>query len=94
MTDSGIEAAEEREPGPGSAAGGVPGPVSVQAALEPLGRLGRTPVSGHVAVFEEVLTGLEAVLASVDEPAEPAEPAEFAKPVAEGRAASGVEVVR
>ncbi|ADG88726.1 hypothetical protein TBS_10250 [Thermobispora bispora] len=40
----------------------------IAAVLAPLERLGDTPVSGHVAIFEEVLAGLEAVLASVGEP--------------------------
>ncbi len=41
----------------------------VDAVMSPIDRLGDTPVAGHVAIFEEVLTGLEAVLASVDDPA-------------------------
>ncbi|GAA1303724.1 hypothetical protein Psi02_45380 [Planotetraspora silvatica] len=44
------------------AAGGV------ETALSPLGRLAEAPVSEHVGIFEDVLTGLEAVLTSVDEP--------------------------
>lgn len=36
---------------------------------ELLGRLDKLPVSEHVGVFEEVLTGLETALTSVDEPA-------------------------
>jgi hypothetical protein len=65
MTDSGTE--PPRPPEPIEGAGGV------EAALAPLERLGRAPVSEHVAVFEEVLTGLESVLASVDEPGPGAE---------------------
>ncbi|MCT9932834.1 hypothetical protein N5079_21750 [Planotetraspora sp. A-T 1434] len=42
--------------------------AGVEAALSLLGRLNETPVAEHVGVFEGVLTGLEAVLASVDEP--------------------------
>ncbi|MEZ0071228.1 hypothetical protein [Planotetraspora sp. GP83] len=49
--------------------GGRSGGTSVEAALSLLGRLDETPVFEHVGVFEGVLTGLEAVLASVDEPA-------------------------
>ncbi|MBP2703450.1 hypothetical protein JOL79_06520 [Microbispora sp. RL4-1S] len=62
MTESGATPA-----GPVTGAGGA------EAALAPLERLAATPVSGHVAVFEEVLSGLEAVLASVEEPASEAE---------------------
>ncbi|GIH69992.1 hypothetical protein [Sphaerimonospora thailandensis] len=41
----------------------------IDPAMSPIGRLGDTPVAGHVAIFEEVLTGLETVLASVDDQA-------------------------
>lgn len=37
----------------------------VRPALAPLGRLASLPVREHVAVFEQVLTGLEATLATV-----------------------------
>ena len=37
------------------------------AALGGLVRLGALPVSAHVDVFEEVFTGLEQTLASVDD---------------------------
>ncbi|GGO22921.1 hypothetical protein [Microbispora bryophytorum] len=57
MTDSGIAAGEHLASG----AGGV------QTVLSPLGRLAHTPVSDHVDVFEQVLAGLEAVLASVED---------------------------
>ncbi|MGW5263978.1 hypothetical protein ACWEQG_23665 [Microbispora sp. NPDC004025] len=57
MTDSGIAAGEHL-------ASGADG---VQAALSPLGRLAHVPVSEHVGVFERVLAGLEAVLASVED---------------------------
>ncbi|OPG05876.1 hypothetical protein [Microbispora sp. GKU 823] len=57
MTDSGIAAGEHLSSG----ADGV------QAALSPLGRLAHAPVSEHVGVFEQVLAGLEAVLASVED---------------------------
>lgn len=57
MTDSGIEAGGHH----------APGTEGVQAALSPLGRLAQAPVSEHVGVFEQVLAGLEAVLASVDD---------------------------
>ncbi|MFI7630706.1 hypothetical protein ACIG5D_13135 [Microbispora rosea] len=60
MTDSGIAAGEHH-------ASGADG---VQAALSPLGRLAHAPVSEHVGVFEQVLAGLEAVLASVEEASE------------------------
>ncbi|MEV6985447.1 hypothetical protein AB0M95_29885 [Sphaerisporangium sp. NPDC051017] len=43
------------------------GEARVAAALTRLGALGDLPVGEHVAVFEEVLGGLEAILASVDE---------------------------
>ncbi|GAA4592564.1 hypothetical protein GCM10023194_54660 [Planotetraspora phitsanulokensis] len=43
-------------------------PGGVESALSPLGRLAEAPVSEHVGIFEDVLTGLEAVLTSVDEP--------------------------
>lgn len=42
----------------------------VDPVMSPIDRLGDTPVAGHVAIFEEVLTGLEAVLASMDDPAQ------------------------
>jgi hypothetical protein len=63
--------------GPDSGAGAVPGPHAggdqdaaggVESALSPLARLTDAPVSEHVGIFEDVLTGLEAVLTSVDEP--------------------------
>ncbi|WP_405085731.1 hypothetical protein [Microbispora sp. NBC_01389] len=57
MTDSDIAPGEP----PASGADGV------RAALSPLGELAQTPVSGHVGVFERVLTGLETVLASVED---------------------------
>ncbi|GAA4196445.1 hypothetical protein [Microbispora amethystogenes] len=57
MTDSDIAPWEP----PASGADGV------RAALSPLGELAQTPVSGHVGVFERVLTGLETVLASVED---------------------------
>ncbi|MEU6428134.1 hypothetical protein ABZ860_19760 [Microbispora sp. NPDC046973] len=60
MTDSGIAAGEHL-------ASGADG---VQAALSPLGRLAHAPVSEHVGVFEQVLAGLEAVLASVEDAGE------------------------
>ncbi|MEU7693706.1 hypothetical protein OHB01_34860 [Microbispora hainanensis] len=60
MTDSGIAAGEHH-------ASGADG---VQAALSPLGRLAHAPVSEHVGVFEQVLGGLEAVLASVEDTGE------------------------
>ncbi|WP_405147721.1 hypothetical protein OG589_08630 [Sphaerisporangium sp. NBC_01403] len=41
------------------------GEVRVTAALARLSGLGDLPVREHVAVFEEVLSGLEATLASV-----------------------------
>ncbi|GII32005.1 hypothetical protein [Planotetraspora mira] len=64
---------------PGAAPAGVPGAGphpgedqdaagGVESALSPLGRLAEAPVSEHVGIFEDVLTGLEAVLTSVDEP--------------------------
>ncbi|RCG29594.1 hypothetical protein DQ384_18520 [Sphaerisporangium album] len=43
------------------------GEARVSAALTRLGALGDLPVGEHVAVFEEVLGELEAILASVDE---------------------------
>ena len=42
---------------------------SIEAALAPLDRLAASPVAEHVAAFEEVLTGLETALTSLDEPA-------------------------
>jgi hypothetical protein len=64
---------------PGAVPGEVPGAGphpgedqdaagGVESALSPLGRLAEAPVSEHVGIFEDVLTGLEAVLTSVDEP--------------------------
>ncbi|MEO3813639.1 hypothetical protein ABGB17_31975 [Sphaerisporangium sp. B11E5] len=43
------------------------GEAQVTATLARLAVLGDTPVHEHVAVFEEVLGGLEATLASVEE---------------------------
>ncbi|MET8158951.1 hypothetical protein ABZT47_21495 [Sphaerisporangium sp. NPDC005289] len=43
------------------------GEARVAAALARLGGLGEVPVREHVPVFEEVLGGLEATLASVDD---------------------------
>lgn len=43
------------------------GEARVAAALTRLGGLGEVPVREHVAAFEQVLSGLEATLASVDE---------------------------
>ncbi|WP_214414593.1 hypothetical protein [Sphaerisporangium fuscum] len=43
------------------------GEVRVGAALARLDGLGEVPVREHVAVFEEVLSGLEATLASVED---------------------------
>jgi hypothetical protein len=43
------------------------GEVRVATALARLSGLGDVPVREHVAVFEEVLSGLEATLASVGE---------------------------
>ncbi|WP_182874458.1 hypothetical protein [Microbispora sp. H10670] len=57
MTDSDIAPGEP----PASGTDGV------RAALSPLGELAQTPVSVHVGVFERVLTGLETVLASVED---------------------------
>lgn len=48
---------------------GDAGPERPTPALSPMDRLESTPVCGHVAIFEEVLSGLEAMLASVDDPA-------------------------
>ncbi|GAA4572796.1 hypothetical protein [Planotetraspora kaengkrachanensis] len=48
--------------------GGQDTPGDVESALSPLERLAEAPVSEHVGIFEDVLTGLEAVLTSVDEP--------------------------
>ncbi|MFF5205345.1 hypothetical protein [Streptosporangium sp. NPDC000396] len=42
------------------------GEERVDIALGGLARLDAMPVSGHVGVFEEVFTGLEQALASVD----------------------------
>ncbi|MGV9771831.1 hypothetical protein [Streptosporangium sp. NPDC003464] len=42
------------------------GEKRVDTALGGLARLGALPVSAHVSVFEEVFTGLEQALASVD----------------------------
>jgi hypothetical protein len=61
----GARAGQARGAGPGS---GPAGDDGVQGALSPLARLAEAPVSDHVGVFEDVLTGLEAVLASVEEP--------------------------
>ncbi|MGC5012020.1 hypothetical protein ACLQ2R_14755 [Streptosporangium sp. DT93] len=41
------------------------------AALSGLARLGALPVSAHADVFEEVFTGLEHVLSSVDDRTSP-----------------------
>ncbi|MEV7804623.1 hypothetical protein AB0O28_16920 [Microbispora sp. NPDC088329] len=57
MTDSGIATGDHL----------AQGADGVQAALSSLGRLAHTPVSEHVGVFEQVLAGLEAVLASVED---------------------------
>lgn len=61
--------------GQGTPAAGVPaddGEARVTATLARLAVLGDTPVHEHVAVFEEVLGGLEATLASVEDvPAAP-----------------------
>jgi hypothetical protein len=43
------------------------GDERADAALGGLAQLGTLPVSAHVGVFEEVLTGLEQTLASVDD---------------------------
>ncbi|MFC6083386.1 hypothetical protein [Sphaerisporangium aureirubrum] len=43
------------------------GEAGVTAALARMAVLGDTPVREHVAVFEEVLGGLEATLASVED---------------------------
>ncbi|GAA1512835.1 hypothetical protein GCM10009677_52320 [Sphaerisporangium rubeum] len=43
------------------------GEARVTATLARLAVLGDTPVHEHVAVFEEVLGGLEATLASVED---------------------------
>jgi hypothetical protein len=43
------------------------GDERADTALGGLARLGTLPVSAHVGVFEEVLTGLEQALASVDD---------------------------
>ncbi|MEU7991376.1 hypothetical protein AB0B56_41690 [Streptosporangium canum] len=42
------------------------GEERVDTALGGLARLGAMPVSAHVRVFEEVFTGLEQALATVD----------------------------
>ncbi|MEW9531217.1 hypothetical protein [Microbispora sp. NPDC049125] len=57
MADSGSQPAQ----------GHVPAAETVEGALAPLGRLTAAPVPEHVGIFEEVLSGLEAVLASVDD---------------------------
>ncbi|GGK84252.1 hypothetical protein Sme01_28560 [Sphaerisporangium melleum] len=44
------------------------GEARVAAALAGLGGLGELPVREHVPVFEDVLGGLEAALASMDDP--------------------------
>ncbi|MFC4592394.1 hypothetical protein [Sphaerisporangium corydalis] len=48
------------------------GEVQVAAALARLGSLGDLPVREHVSVFEDVLSGLEATLASVGDASAPA----------------------
>jgi hypothetical protein len=80
MTDIGSEApawlavpnartGESPATAPGTHAGGDQDTAGgAESALSPLGRLGEAPVSEHVGIFEDVLTGLEAVLTSVDEP--------------------------
>ncbi|MEV0622242.1 hypothetical protein AB0I81_53615 [Nonomuraea sp. NPDC050404] len=49
------------------------GDERVDAIVADLGRLGELPVSEHVAVFDEAFSGLEGVLAAVDEAAEEAQ---------------------
>jgi hypothetical protein len=62
-----------RRDGPTVSDGAVEsGEARVTATLARMTVLGDTPVREHVAVFEEVLAGLEAALASVEEiPAAP-----------------------
>ncbi|GII51620.1 hypothetical protein Pth03_00090 [Planotetraspora thailandica] len=73
-------AASGERPVPGDAVPGArgaetqpPAEGGVEGALTPLARLAEAPVSDHVGLFEDVLTGLEAVLASVDEPVQDGE---------------------
>jgi hypothetical protein len=74
MSESGSDA-EERSaapafpPGRVGAAGGS-GEERAQAALVPLERLAELPVREHAGVFEEVFSGLEATLASVEDSGE------------------------
>ncbi|WP_155126576.1 hypothetical protein [[Actinomadura] parvosata] len=44
------------------------GDERVDAIVAGLARLGELPVSEHVAVFDEAFSGLEGVLAAVEEP--------------------------
>ena len=57
----------DRQGTPASGATADDGEARVAATLAGLAVLGDTPVREHVAVFEEVLAGLEATLASVED---------------------------
>ncbi|MDH2430300.1 hypothetical protein [Sphaerisporangium sp. TRM90804] len=68
-----IPEARDMVPGAGGRMPEGMAPARVPEGLDRLAGLGGVPVREHVAIFEGVLTGLEATLASVDEEPPPAE---------------------
>ncbi|MGR6917118.1 hypothetical protein ACU635_23025 [[Actinomadura] parvosata] len=60
------------------------GDERVDAIVAGLARLGELPVSEHVAVFDEAFSGLEGVLAAVEEPVREGVLAAVEEPVREG----------